>query len=78
MTVTRGLCNLPLDLVAQHRSKEAGDILFWAAPSSTTDKAKTSEERCNQQLPKENHVLFTISGVTQAQKPGEGWQTRGC
>merc|ERR1719382_1840528 len=66
VTVTRGLCGLPDSLVDQFRSKRAGDILFWAAPSSTTDDASISESYCNQQLPTERNVLFTISGVRQA------------
>jgi hypothetical protein len=66
VTVTRGLCGLPDFLINQLSGKSAGDILFWAAPSSTTDDASVSESYCNQQMPKERNVIFTISGVRQS------------
>ncbi|CAK0797650.1 unnamed protein product [Prorocentrum cordatum] len=66
VTVTRGLCGLPEQLVDDFRRKQAGDSIFWAAPSSTTDDARISDSYCNQQEPRERNVLFTVSGVTQA------------
>ncbi|CAK0805407.1 unnamed protein product [Prorocentrum cordatum] len=66
VTVTRGLCGLPDTIVDKHKSRMVGDILFWAAPSSTTDDASISEAYCNQHAPRKNNVLVTISGVSQA------------
>ncbi|CAK0868305.1 unnamed protein product [Prorocentrum cordatum] len=66
VTVTRGLCGLPEQLVDDLRRKQAGDCIFWAAPSSTTDDVRISDDYCSQQTPRERNVLFTISGVTQA------------
>ena len=63
ITVKRGLCGLPDFLVAQFKSKQKGDKIFWASLSSTTRDPKIADDYANQAQPVSRNVLFTIEGV---------------
>jgi hypothetical protein len=61
--VTRGLTQLPDFIMQELMAKQPGDLIFWAAMSSTTLDGSISESYANQMRPVNRNVIFTIDGV---------------
>jgi hypothetical protein len=62
-TFTRGLIDLPDQIIKDFKGKKPGDKIFWASLSSTTDDPQISKNFSDQHKPVEKNAIFTIRNV---------------
>jgi hypothetical protein len=64
-TVSRGLFlgGAPPHVLAGLLDKQPGDLIFWAALSSTTTDPEIASHYANQEKPVEKNIVFTIENV---------------